>query len=309
MEPLGTQPRHWRDCEDSLITNVTDEQLAEYLIGYAIEFVLPRDYWPKDKGEWKISCSDSVVAGDKEVSMGFKCGELLMLGIPVAGPKPKQIGQYLKIPMSGKYSIRQAIVESKPSASLVKDIIVPSVTPPMRHSKIANMALTAIDFFKNGTSQRIQVNSILGSKHAFVAFMSVMQILAMQTEYCFNDSVLPPEPKHQTDARKRPDFQGLIDAEWVEMDTVYSMGTIKFVPVDQVPSNITLSPTKFAYKCKFGASGEVIKKKARICVRGDLQFENEYVETYAPTSRFNTLRTLISVAAQEDLKLMQFDVK
>eukprot|EP00961_Rhodomonas_salina_P241574 3263501-Rhodomonas_salina.1 len=53
----------------------------------------------------------------------------------------------------------------------------------------------------------------------------------------------------------------------------------------------------------------MIKKKACLCLRGDLQNETEYNETFAPTSRFNTLRTLISVATQELLKLVQFDIK
>lgn len=131
----------------------------------------------------------------------------------------------------------------------------------------------------------------------------------MQLDYVFKSSVIPPEPKHQSDACRHEDFQDWIDAEWIEMDTVYGMGTIKFVHVGLLPMGVSLIPTKFAYKCKFGSSGEEIKKKARLCVRGDLQKEAEYTETYTPTSRFNTLRTLISIVCQENLKLVQFDVK
>eukprot|EP00961_Rhodomonas_salina_P300059 3939442-Rhodomonas_salina.1 len=73
------------------------------------------------------------------------------------------------------------------------------------------------------------------------------------------------------------------------MDTVYGMGTIQFVPTSEIPFGTTLIPTKFAYKCKFGDVGQIIKKKARICVRGDLQKESEYTETFAQTLRFNSL--------------------
>ena len=87
-------------------------------------------------------------------------------------------------------------------------------------------------------------------------------------------------------------MQDWIDAEWIEMDTIYGMGTIQFVHAGLLPAGTSLIPTKFVYKCKIGSIGEVVKKKARLCVRGDLQHECEYTETYSPTSCFNTLRTL-----------------
>eukprot|EP00961_Rhodomonas_salina_P217517 2939447-Rhodomonas_salina.2 len=86
------------------------------------------------------------------------------------------------------------------------------------------------------------------------------------------------------------------------------MGMITYIPNSELPFGTTLILTNFAYKCKFGELGEVIKKKALLCVRGDLQKDCEFTETFAPTSRFNTLRALISVAVQEKLKLVQFDI-
>eukprot|EP00961_Rhodomonas_salina_P230511 3115040-Rhodomonas_salina.1 len=76
----------------------------------------------------------------------------------------------------------------------------------------------------------------------------------MSVRYSFAATALPPEPKNQTEARKRADAQDWIDAEWVEMDTVYGMGTIQFVPISELPFGTSLIPTKFAYKCKFGDS-------------------------------------------------------
>eukprot|EP00961_Rhodomonas_salina_P051033 684765-Rhodomonas_salina.1 len=42
--------------------------------------------------------------------------------------------------------------------------------------------------------------------------------------------VLLPEQKTQHEARSLPDTQDWIDAEWIEMDTIYHMGTIMYVP-------------------------------------------------------------------------------
>ena len=117
----------------------------------------------------------------------------------------------------------------------------------------------------------------------FAAFMGVMQLINMQTRYAFTATVLSPEPKTQNEASCRADFQDWVDAEFVEMDTVYGMGMIQYVPVCELPKGTTLIPTKFAYKCNFGDKGQIIKKKARLCVRGDLQKDTEYTETFAPT--------------------------
>eukprot|EP00961_Rhodomonas_salina_P000579 8351-Rhodomonas_salina.1 len=56
------------------------------------------------------------------------------------------------------------------------------------------------------------------------------------------------------------------------------MGTIVYVPNEDLPEGTTLIPTKFAYKCKFGDHGQMIKKKGRLVVRGDLQKEHEYTD-------------------------------
>ena len=317
MEQLNTNIKdikHWKDCASTTIANTADNALAEYLIGYALEFTLPNSYWPKDKGEWTISCSDTVIAGNSEVARGYKRGAVLMVGTIIHGPKEKQIGQTLKVPISGQYSIRQAIKEAHPSANVMKDILLPSIrttsnTTRSRTTRLATRVTKLAKFclgFDNHTS-RIRMDG--NSQHCFLAFTALTQLIGMQKQYGFKAAYLPPEPKTQNEARKRPDFQSWIDSEWVEMDTVYNMGTITYVPNSSVPDGVTCIPTKFTYKCKFGDVGQVIKKKARIVVRGDLQYDTEYAETYAPTSRFNTLRTLISVAAQQDLKLMQFDVR
>ena len=120
----------------------------------------------------------------------------------------------------------------------------------------------------------------------------------------FKASVLAPEPRTQHESRSRPDANDWIDAEWIEMDTVHGMGTIEWVLISNLPPGTEAVPTKFAYKCKFGDKGLVIKKKARLVVRGDLQNPNEISETFSPTSRFNSIRTLMAMSCQEGLKLV-----
>eukprot|EP00961_Rhodomonas_salina_P208498 2813882-Rhodomonas_salina.1 len=49
VPPIGQIPKHWRDCKSLPLPSTTDAQLAEYLIGYTIQFHLPLDFYPEDK--------------------------------------------------------------------------------------------------------------------------------------------------------------------------------------------------------------------------------------------------------------------
>ena len=65
----------------------------------------------------------------------------------------------------------------------------------------------------------------------------------------------------------------------------------------------------WVYKTKRGKSGEIVKRKARLCFRGDRQkFGVDYQAVFAPTVKYQTLRTLLALAAYYDLEAEQFDV-
>eukprot|EP00961_Rhodomonas_salina_P286693 3874260-Rhodomonas_salina.1 len=86
-----------------------------------------------------------------------------------------------------------------------------------------------------------------------------------------SETPLSPQPKSQRDARMRPDADRWLKAEETEMSTCYDKGT--FDIVDLPPEAIEL-PSMFQYKLKTGPNGETIKCKARLCARGDLQFDS-----------------------------------
>ena len=67
---------------------------------------------------------------------------------------------------------------------------------------------------------------------------------------------------------------------------------------------------RWVFRKKFKADGTVEKYKARLVVKGYVQKPNiDYEETFSPVARFDTVRTVLSVAASEKLILRQFDVK
>ncbi|KAK9729049.1 Reverse transcriptase (RNA-dependent DNA polymerase) [Popillia japonica] len=58
------------------------------------------------------------------------------------------------------------------------------------------------------------------------------------------------------------------------------------------------------------ANGEISRYKARLCAKGFNQTEGvDYTETYAPTTRYDTIRVLLAVAARNNLDIVQFDIK
>ena len=61
------------------------------------------------------------------------------------------------------------------------------------------------------------------------------------------------------------------------------------------------------YTVKRASSGSILKYKARLVARGDMQ-DLDYTSVFAPTYRYNTLRVLLALACYHDLEIEQMDV-
>eukprot|EP00253_Pinus_taeda_P015521 PITA_15521 len=67
---------------------------------------------------------------------------------------------------------------------------------------------------------------------------------------------------------------------------------------------------KEVYKTKSNAEGKIERHKARLVVKGyKQQYERYYEETFAPVARMETMRAVLSIAAQNKWKVYQMDVK
>ena len=142
--------------------------------------------------------------------------------------------------------------------------------------------------------------------HSFTAFMATAYACQMAQSFGYQAAFLPPEPKSQRDARSRADSDMWENAEQEELGTLWKMGTFQLV---DRPARYDQLPLHFVYKLKVkDGDFDNVRHKARLVMCGNLQYEHEYGETYAPTARLWSLRTLTAIAAQEGLSLKKFDL-
>lgn len=67
---------------------------------------------------------------------------------------------------------------------------------------------------------------------------------------------------------------------------------------------------KWVFKIKRGPNGEILRYKARLCAQGFCQVAGiDYGETFSPVASFKSVRTLLAIAAEQDLELSQLDVQ
>ena len=85
------------------------------------------------------------------------------------------------------------------------------------------------------------------------------------------------------------------------------MGTWKLVekPPDAVPI-----ANKWTFVRKRNKAGEIIKYKARLVAKGCTQHPGQdYVETFSPVVRMETIRAILALIPIEKLKVQQMDIK
>ncbi|GBM72775.1 Retrovirus-related Pol polyprotein from transposon TNT 1-94, partial [Araneus ventricosus] len=101
-------------------------------------------------------------------------------------------------------------------------------------------------------------------------------------------------------------------SEWLaamkeEMDSLEANNTWKLV---NLPHDRKAIGSRWVYKIKKNADGTVQLFKARLVAKGYSQKVGvDFNETFSPVVRWDTIRTVLSVAAYKKLKLVQFDVK
>jgi hypothetical protein len=117
-------------------------------------------------------------------------------------------------------------------------------------------------------------------------------------------------PTNHREAHSRPDKEEWLKAEEKEVEGLITQAVFEWRDRGDVPPQSRVLSTRFVYDFKTNERNEIIKYKARLVVRGFQQRAGiEYGETFSATVRAKSLRTVLSIAARERMRLHQFDVE
>ena len=115
---------------------------------------------------------------------------------------------------------------------------------------------------------------------------------------------LPAEPSNWQEMLKHDHRAGFLAAVELEYSDLQKQGTFMAVPAAEASEFVI--PTRWVFTYKFDKEGYLLKYKARLVVRGDLQPKQDE-ETYVATLAARVFRFLIAIVAYFDLEAKQFD--
>ncbi|SGY91389.1 BQ5605_C038g11662 [Microbotryum silenes-dioicae] len=96
-------------------------------------------------------------------------------------------------------------------------------------------------------------------------------------------------------------------AEFTAMRDDFKVFTIK--PRSALPPGATIVTSKFVWKTKRDARGDVTGRKARLVAQGNRQRDGiDFSETFAPVARFSSIRCLLALAAANGYHVHQADI-
>ena len=119
-------------------------------------------------------------------------------------------------------------------------------------------------------------------------------------------SASAPEPTSYAMSQRRPDADLWHQACLEEMEAHRVNGTWEIV---KLPPGKRAIGSRWFLKVKYNADGSLDCNKARVVAKGYSQRPGfDFKETFAPTVRYSTIRTILAIAALEDLELRSVDI-
>jgi len=120
----------------------------------------------------------------------------------------------------------------------------------------------------------------------------------------FSLFMVSADPIYYEEAAKMKQWRDAMD---MEIGAILKNETWELV---DAPKQAKIIGVKWVYKTKLNENGEVDKCKARLVAKGYAQEKGvDYNEVFAPVARWDTIRTVIALAARNGWTLFQLDVK
>jgi hypothetical protein len=118
------------------------------------------------------------------------------------------------------------------------------------------------------------------------------------------DVVLPANVREALASPQAEQWRAAMDEE---VASLHANGTWQLV---EPPKGVRPIPVKWVFAVKYDSSGSIVRFKARLVAKGFLQQQGiDFGETFAPVSRYSTVRTVLARAAAKGWEVGQLDVK
>ncbi|PNX87561.1 copia-type polyprotein, partial [Trifolium pratense] len=115
---------------------------------------------------------------------------------------------------------------------------------------------------------------------------------------------LAEDPKTYAEAEKQDVWRTAMDQE---MESIINNNTWELTTL---PEGSNAIGVKWIFKTKYNERGEIEKHKARLVAKGYTQKHGiDYNDVFAPVARWDTIRTILALAAKESWNVFQLDVK
>jgi hypothetical protein len=115
------------------------------------------------------------------------------------------------------------------------------------------------------------------------------------------------EPRDLKEARSRPDWLLWEKAIHEELAVLKAAGTWELV---DSPTGANIVGSKWVFRAKKDAAGNVVRYKARLVAQGFSQVPGvDYFDTFAPVARLASIRAVLAMAAVNDYEIHQIDIK
>ncbi|CAN0874921.1 Retrovirus-related Pol polyprotein from transposon RE1 [Linum grandiflorum] len=140
------------------------------------------------------------------------------------------------------------------------------------------------------------------TKHSIAAVVNYANLSATYIAFALN-VLTQQDPNSYEEASKYPHWNtAVID----ELGALEENQTWDIVPK---PNGARLLGSKWVFRTKFKPDGAIERHKARLVAQGCSQVHGvDFVDTFSPVAKINTVKTLLAVAAAKNWFLQQMDV-
>ncbi|KAK3242630.1 hypothetical protein CYMTET_47694 [Cymbomonas tetramitiformis] len=127
------------------------------------------------------------------------------------------------------------------------------------------------------------------------------------------DSLLPEgvtEPKCHSQVLTSPDCTEWLNSIQDELEALVQIkGALQMMDEEDIPAGVKLLEMSLVLKVKLDKHRQLLKRKSRICVRGNKQeYGVDYYDTFAPCTQLSSVRIVITLALNLGLVVYHMDV-